>query len=356
MDYCSRSLAELKEYETDELIPYLVRNQELSRRVVDTFSYDDIDSSEIKGEFLVGSTSNAFLQELDRLRLEWSPTSQNNSENVFYLMKVLLRYNLLTNGSALLELEFHIISVTINEAALHKELWSCERDSGRSSNLIEPSAARIKFLWRSLSSCKDFVNTFLSFRDEDLFYLTVFIYPKLCYVFITLARLVFLDSDSAGTGGLDQPHPQRLQNQPWSVLKVAEEANFQGLGQRVLDRFAAVSTDFVGADGQLDAMATLGSAMRILMTGYEQQIVKIQQATNRAEAPDSVVEMISEHYNITVDPDSYSSIEDTGEGNVSAHLDTDFAQDSSANIAWNDILENFRMIPASWESDLGLRW
>src|ERR1700749_3229396 len=84
----------------------------------------------------------------------------------------------------------------INEAALHEEFWMIASDTQQALGLSSSPVARSNMLWRSLRSCKDFIHTFLSYRDQDLFYLTAFIFPRLCYVFITLAKLVFLDFDS----------------------------------------------------------------------------------------------------------------------------------------------------------------
>jgi hypothetical protein len=83
MDHCCRLLVELKEYKTDELIPHFVRSQELSRRIVDTFSYDDLNNGEIRGELLVVLTSDAFTRDLNRLRLEIPLDFQKNSKNTF---------------------------------------------------------------------------------------------------------------------------------------------------------------------------------------------------------------------------------------------------------------------------------
>ena|ERR1700753_574285 len=82
IDYCSRFLAEIREYETDELIPFFVRSQDLSRRIFDTFSYDDLYNGEIRGEFLVVLTSEAFIRELDHLKLEIPEKFQKSSKNI----------------------------------------------------------------------------------------------------------------------------------------------------------------------------------------------------------------------------------------------------------------------------------
>src|ERR1700760_3960113 len=94
-----------------------------------------------------------------------------------------LLFQLLSQNAALLDLEFHMIRILINEAALYAEFWTCANDIHQAPDLSSLTATRLKMLWRSLNSCKEFIHTFLSYRNQDLFYLTAFIYPRLCYVF-----------------------------------------------------------------------------------------------------------------------------------------------------------------------------
>jgi hypothetical protein len=347
MDYCCRLLGELKEYQTDKLIPHLVRNQELSCRIADTFSYDDLNNSELRGEFLVNLTSETFIRELDRLQLEVPLDLQKNSKIAFPFIELPPVHKLLTQKVALLDLEFHVIRIMINEAALHPEFWTCANESNQVPDLTSLSVARSKMLWRSLNSCKGFIHTFLSYRNQDLFYLTAFIYPRLCYVFITIAKLVFLDSDSRGVGWSNQSDTLDFHNRPWSMMNIAKEADFQGLGKRVLEKFTTVATNFVGADGQRDAMSNLASAMRILMAGYAQQMNEIQGGLHPAETSASTVEIIQEHTSAAVDSTAYSSVQGLGNGSDSGTFDIGFNWDSYSNTVWDDMLENFTMVPFS---------
>lgn len=82
MDYCCRILAERKEYTTDGLILPFVQSQELLRRISDTFSYDSPENGEIRGEFLLTMTSDAFARDLDRLRAEVPVDFQKSSKNI----------------------------------------------------------------------------------------------------------------------------------------------------------------------------------------------------------------------------------------------------------------------------------
>jgi hypothetical protein len=84
MGHCCQSLLTSPEYQTDALIPHLVRSQELSRRVFDAFSYNDPSSSEMRGELIITLTSDAFNRELDRLDHDLPPHLRENSKSITF--------------------------------------------------------------------------------------------------------------------------------------------------------------------------------------------------------------------------------------------------------------------------------
>jgi hypothetical protein len=92
-------------------------------------------------------------------------------------------------------------------------------------------------------------------------------------------------------------------------------------------------------------MSNLMSAMRVLMAGYEQQMSEIQRSLHRPETSASGVEMSREHANAVVDSTAYSSVQGLHNGGDSGIFDLGFAWDSSDNTVWDDILENFTMVP-----------
>lgn len=202
-------------------------------------------------------------------------------------------------------------------------------------------------LWRSLMSCKDFIHTFLALPNDNLFYLTAFIYPRLCYVFITLAKLVFVESDGRGTNRSDQSEDiGHFQSSAWATLNVAKEADFLHLGKQILDKFSAVAVDYAGADGERDAMSNLAAAMTILMAGYEQQTNEEHRASNGAELVDSAAGMVPEHADGAVDFTAFQPGQMGNAGGGGA-LDTMFEWESPTRTAWDDMLESFSMSPFS---------
>ena len=195
-------------------------------------------------------------------------------------------------------------------------------------------------LWRCLHSCKDFIHTFLSYQNQDLFYLTAFIYPRLSYAFITLLKLVFLEYYSSSTRRLDQSDTRDCRRRLWKTSNIAEEAEFQELSKQILEKFSAVATDFVGADGERDAMSNLASAMRMLMVEYDQQMNEIQGALRSAETSTSAVGMTQEYTGAVVDPIAHSSVQGVDYGG-NGSFDIAVAWESLANTGWEDLLQNF---------------
>ena len=213
-------------------------------------------------------------------------------------------------------------------------------------------------LMGSITSCKDFVHAFLSLPNAQLFHLTAFVYSRLCYVFITLARIVFLDIPQ-NRGVNHNPGLMQILNTSWSTAIVAREAQFQHLGKQVLAKFTAVATDYTGPNGHKDAMSALASAMKLLLTGYEQQMNDLQKSGVSTELPNRGGGALEQHtqqeYGVEMQGDdtaaAVASTTRTQRGSAMADLDgafdLDFAWDATASAAWDDILETFTMSPFS---------
>lgn len=237
-------------------------------------------------------------------------------------------------------MEFKAIYITINEAALHTEFW-CSTNDSQPVNASSSTVARSKMLWRSLSSCQDLICTFLTFQNQDLFYLTAFVCPRLLYAFITLAKLVAIYSENR-VAGESETSTLVMPNQDWSIVELANETNFQELAKKVLDKFTAISTDFVGADGRRDSMSNAASAIKMMIAGYEQQIKEIQISLQSRQM--SVSEgAISNGAPDTAGSTTYTCDYEIGGGNTT--FETDFTFNSPENTFWDDILESFTIVP-----------
>ena len=213
-------------------------------------------------------------------------------------------------------------------------------------------------LMGSITSCKDFIQAFLSLPNVQLFHLTAFTYSRLCYVFITLARIVFLDIPQ-NSGVNHNPGLVSILDSTWRTAIVAREAQFQHLGKQVLAKFTAVATDYTGPNGHKDAMSALASAMKLLLTGYEQQMSDLRKSGVDTELPNRGNGALDQHNpqeydaEIQVD-DPAAGITPTdgrrsgsGTAGLDGAFDLDFTWDATASAAWDDVLETFTMSPFS---------
>ena len=69
-----------EEYPSDILIAHLVRINELSRRICDTFGYDDLENTGIKGEFVSSMALQTISNESTLLKASIPPAIQNECE------------------------------------------------------------------------------------------------------------------------------------------------------------------------------------------------------------------------------------------------------------------------------------
>jgi hypothetical protein len=69
------------EYASDLMIPPFVRINELCRRICDTFGYDDLENSGMRGEFVSAMALQTLSNESALLKASIPPNLQNNRES-----------------------------------------------------------------------------------------------------------------------------------------------------------------------------------------------------------------------------------------------------------------------------------
>jgi hypothetical protein len=161
----------------------------------------------------------------------------------------------------------------ICEIALRDEFWNDSNHSSNSSTSSFLSVSRSKMLWNSLKSCKTFVHALLSLQNEELFYIAAFIFAKLCYVFISLANFVKLNtcwtSECISQPVSQQQGPDNLLHPRGSIgaVNMEREVDFVKLATQMRDKFMAVATEFAGPGGERDAMSNFAQRMQFLLSG-----------------------------------------------------------------------------------------
>jgi hypothetical protein len=86
MVQCCQLLAERREHPTDGLITPMIELSELTCRINDYFSYDDIDNTDVNGEMMLSFTTLNFRAELDRIRNSIAVDDKHNSK-LFTILK-----------------------------------------------------------------------------------------------------------------------------------------------------------------------------------------------------------------------------------------------------------------------------
>jgi len=134
-------------------------------------------------------------------------------------------------------------------------------------------------LWKSLECSEALLQRFISCPDSDLYFMTVFTHLKLCYVFITLAKLIRFDLrlmniDHLGATGRFSTPPQ---------MSFVRETNFPHLAPKILEKFTALATDYLGPEGERDAMWDLAFVVMMLTSGYEKEAAEVQEAMSKSK-------------------------------------------------------------------------
>jgi hypothetical protein len=171
-------------------------------------------------------------------------------------------------------LEFDILQIRIYEVAFHDTFWDPAKGHISDPTGQSLSAVRLSMLWKSLECCKSLVQTFLSYPDSDLPFVTAYTYSKLCYVFISLAKFVRFDLALINMDRSDAA----AELFPRGQISFVKETNFQPMAGQVLEKFTSLATDFCSPDGNHDAMWNLSFMMMIIMSGYEKEVGDMEKA------------------------------------------------------------------------------
>ncbi|CAH0054744.1 unnamed protein product [Clonostachys solani] len=260
MKQASRWLSERREYPTDELIPHLVDIQELSRRIHDTFSFDNPGNIDSVAGSVTESMTRCYLAEIDAFQ--------------FSIPQVLMQN----------ALEFPAIRAMIQESALFDELWC-----GSDASTIRPAsvipAARTNLTWDSMQSYKMLIKGLVEYPNEDAFYLTFSTFSKLCSVLSWLAKLVNIalgppksSADVPSDSSMAQPA-----SHPWAVM-VAGDVELRNLVRQAQHKLNCMSADISSESAEPDSMTTFSILVGSALSVYDKQLQEYQRSSQQ-QAP-----------------------------------------------------------------------
>ncbi|KAF5000531.1 hypothetical protein FGRMN_1698 [Fusarium graminum] len=241
------------EYTTDPLISYFVRVNELSRRICDTFGYDDLENSGIRSEFVSAMALQTLSREAVLLKASIPPMLQDNFA---------------------LKLELYLLDTLIGEVALHEDFW----DRSMTDNLFNTGNAsifpntRVSILFDLFRSCKSLNETVMQCPDEELWYITFYTTAKVCRTLSCLSNagkisteiLRWIASSSGGpfiTGGLVPP----MHN----ATTIERAADLEGEAKRLRNKFKSLSHLVQNAGNEADIMYGFSDMIWAVVVAYE---------------------------------------------------------------------------------------
>ncbi|RSL42404.1 hypothetical protein CEP54_015495 [Fusarium duplospermum] len=237
IEQARRILATNPEYPTDHLISFFVQTNELSRRICNTFAYDDLDHTEIRDEFVSTVTVQAFSRELNGLKRSLLPELQQNLA---------------------LELEFHLIETLISEIALHHDFWE------RSPTVL---AQRHRMLRNLTLSCKSLIDRVIKCSEQEVWYLTFYTYAKICRALSCLSNsaISMLEQQSGGNADNATDITTLLGN-PTVVERVVR---LSFLGKELQQKFSRMASFISAAHDQIDLMTMFSGMVGAVVATYE---------------------------------------------------------------------------------------
>jgi hypothetical protein len=403
IEQCCLSFAERGEYPTDELICYLVRAQELSRRVQDTFSYDDLDNTEVRGERTTSIITKSLLSDLDNLQNSVPVSLRDHSR--FFSRLYLLKFSIMSSqvyyksstntwNEAVLTFEFLFLRLWIYEVAFHAEFWEAS-PAAEGLTALETSSSsvtRLHMLSCSLQSYKELFLKFISQPNSDLLHFTYPIFSKMCYTMISLTKLVRLDiegesswkaytsSSSSSSSASSSASPYGLSNTPeiqrrvpnWDLRVAANDAQLPALARQVQEKFKANATNAVSTHGEPDAMTVFSLLFNTILSGCEHharellrqrfmqsESIASSSSSSHSTATSSITTAVAgqDQGRMTTELD-YAFLDNTSVNNIgeTEHYNgiggdgqnPTFQMDHFEDSVWERILEDFTIIPPSY--------
>jgi hypothetical protein len=226
----------------------------------------------------------------------------------------------------------------VYEVSLHDDLWakSDQEAEAQPTHLRPLSLLRSQMLWNSMQCCKALIQSFLAYSAQQVSSLTAFTYSRLCYAFITLARIGNMDLGtlSENCSGQIMPCGSVSQHHTQPALSLAEGLDFTHLASKVQARFTALATDFVDSQGERDTMAKLSNTMGMMITGFDRQMRDKRKQLVVNDGLDEVADNSFAEFNT-----------ETSNGGLNDGFGQDFQWEGLDDVMWDQVLESFALIP-----------
>ncbi|KAI1023931.1 hypothetical protein LB504_005414 [Fusarium proliferatum] len=241
------------EYPSDLMIPNFVRISEMCRRICDTFGYDDLENSGMRGEFVSAMALQTLNNESALLKASIPPDLQNNFA---------------------LRMEVYLLDTLLGEVSLHEDFW----DTTSTSNLFvtnNPSSStstRVSILFNLILSCKSLNDAVIVYPDEDLWYITFYTTAKVCRSLLCLSNASKISSEifrETGLASYNAPF-MGISSPVHDAMAVERVADLKGEAKRLQRKFKNLSPQVQKIGNEEDIMLGFSDMIWAVAVAYEE--------------------------------------------------------------------------------------
>ncbi|RKL44181.1 hypothetical protein BFJ72_g3914 [Fusarium proliferatum] len=238
---------------SDLMIPHFVRISEMCRRICDTFGYDDLENSEMRGEFVSAMALQTLNNESALLKASIPPDLQNNLA---------------------IRMEVYLLDTLLCEVSLHDDFW----DTTSTSNLFvtnNPSSStntRVSILFNLIRSCKSLNDAVIAYPDEELWYITFYTTAKICRSLLCLSNASKISSEIfRETGIASYNAPFMVISSPvHDAMTVERVADLKGEAKRLQRKFKNLSPQVQKIGNEEDIMLGFSDMIWAVAAAYEE--------------------------------------------------------------------------------------
>ncbi|CVK95484.1 related to cercosporin resistance protein [Fusarium mangiferae] len=241
------------EYPSDLMIPHFVRISEMCRRICDTFGYDDLENSGMRGEFVSAMALQTLNNESELLKASIPPDLQNNFA---------------------IRMEVYLLDTLLGEVSLHEDFW----DTTSTSNLLvtnnssSSTSTRVSILFNLILSCKSLNDAVIVYPDEDLWYITFYTTAKICRSLLCLSNASKISSEifrETGLASYNAPF-MAISFPVHDAMAIERVADLKGEAKRLQRKFKNLSPQVQKVGNEEDIMLGFSDMIWAVAVAYEE--------------------------------------------------------------------------------------
>ncbi|EWG49172.1 hypothetical protein FVEG_08768 [Fusarium verticillioides 7600] len=241
------------EYASDLMIPPFVRINELCRRICDTFGYDDLENSGMRGEFVSAMALQTLSNESALLKASIPPNLQNNLA---------------------IRMEAYLLDTLLGEVSLHDDFWDSTSPSDvfMTNNLSSSTSTRVSILFSLIRSCKSLNDAVIVYPDEELWYITFYTTAKICRSLLCLSNASKISSEifrETGLASFNAPF-MTITSPVHDAMTVERVADLQGEAKRLQGKFKNLSSQVQKTGNEEDIMLGFSDMIWAVAAAYEE--------------------------------------------------------------------------------------